>query len=239
MPCTAKKFEARRPEMNDSGFQDTDYVLTTREFIRMIKEVGIDFKNIEPAQPDEGMSYYSGAGTIFGATGGVMEAALRTGYKLVTGKELDNVEITAVRGLDDVKEADIDVPGFGKLRVAVAHGLGNARKLMDKVRQQIKETGKSEYHFIEVMACRGGCVGGGGQPLGNDVAKRAKRAAGLYADDRKSKIRRSHENPEIVKVYKEFLGEPNKGLAHKLLHTVYFKRSQFDGKTVEQLTHKH
>ena len=238
MPCTAKKFEAARPEMKDSGYRDTDYVLTTREFLRMIKECGIDFKTIEPVKADEGMSFYSGAGTIFGATGGVMEAALRTGYALVAGKELENVEITAVRGLEGVKEANVEVDGFGTLRVAVAHGLSNAKKLMDKVKQQIKEKGKSEYHFIEVMACPGGCVGGGGQPLGNDLTKRATRAAGLYQDDRKSKIRCSHQNPEITKIYKEFLVQPNSELAHKLLHTVYFKRSKLDGKVMEQITHK-
>ena len=238
MPCTAKKFEANRPEMSDSGYRDTDYVLTTRELLRMIKEVGIDFKNIEPATADEGMSFYTGAGTIFGTTGGVMEAALRTAYVLVTGNELENVDIKEVRGFTGIKEAEIDMPGFGKLKVAVAHGLGNARVLMNKVRKQIKETGKSEYHFIEVMACPGGCVGGGGQPYGNDLAKRAKRAAGLYADDKKCKYRKSHENPEVKKVYENFLGKPNHDLAHKLLHTVYFKRSQIDGKVVEQVTNK-
>jgi NADH-quinone oxidoreductase subunit G len=232
MPCTAKKFEAARPELNDSGYTDTDFVLTTREFLRMIKECGIDFKNLEAAQPDEGMSYYSGAGTIFGTTGGVMEAALRTGYALVAKKELDNVDITAVRGLDGVKEATVNVPGFGDLKVAVAHGLANARAIMDKVQAQIKETGKSEYHFIEIMACPGGCVGGGGQPLGNDMSKRAKRAAGLYADDKKSKYRRSHENPEITKVYKEYLEKPNSHTAHKLLHTKYNKRSKLTGHVV-------
>lgn len=238
MPCTAKKFEARRPELSDSGFQDTDYVLTTREFLRMIKEAGIDFRNIEPAQADEGMSFYTGAGTIFGATGGVMEAALRSGYTLVTGEELEDIDITAVRGLEGVKEAEVNIPNFGNLKIAVAHGLSNARTLMDKVRQQIKETGKSEYHFIEVMACPGGCVGGGGQPIGNDLAKRALRAEGLYNDDKKAKIRKSHHNPEVAKIYKEFLGEPNSEIAHKLLHTVYFKRSQLDGKATEQVTKK-
>ena len=239
MPCIAKKFEARRPEMNDSGYQDTDYVLTTREFIRMIKECRLDFKSLEAIKPDEGMSCYSGAGTIFGATGGVMEAALRTAYFLVSGQELTNIEILPVRGLDGVKEATVLVPGFGDLRVAVAHGLGNARKLMNKISKQLKETGTCDYHFIEIMACPGGCVGGGGQPLGNDLAKRVKRAASLYTDDQKARYRRSHENPEIVKIYKDFLGEPNSPQASKLLHTVFYKRSPIDGKTIEQLTHKH
>ena len=232
MPCISKKFEAARPELNDSGYRDTDYVLTTREFIKMIKEVGIDFNTIEPISADAGMSAYSGAGTIFGTTGGVMEAALRTGYYLITGKELENVEITAVRGLKGVKETEVDVPGFGKLKVAVANGLSNARKLMDKIRKQLKETGKCDYHFIEVMACPGGCVGGGGQPKGNDLGKRVVRGAGLYEDDKKCKLRRSHENPEVKKMYDSYLGKPNGELAHKLLHTKHYKRSQFDGKPV-------
>jgi len=233
MPCTAKKFEAQRPEMNASGYRDTDYVLTTREFLRMIKECGIDFKTLEPAKPDEGMSFYSGAGTIFGATGGVMEAALRTGYFLVTGKDLADVEIKAVRGITGVKEAVVDIPGFGPLKVAVAHGLSNARKLMDKVKEQIASTGKSEYHFIEIMACPGGCVGGGGQPLGNNIAKRVQRAAGLYKEDHVAKVRCSHQNPEVKKLYDSYLGgKPNHGLAHKLLHTTYFMRSKQDGKVV-------
>jgi len=233
MPCTAKKFEASRPEMNASGYRDTDYVLTTREFLRMIKECGIDFRNIEPAKPDEGMSFYTGAGTIFGATGGVMEAALRTGYNLVTKKDLDDVEIKAVRGLKGIKEATVEIPGFGPLKVAVAHGLSNARKLMDIIKKQIANGGKCEYQFVEVMACPGGCVGGGGQPLGNNIAKRVKRAEGLYTEDHKAKVRCSHHNPEVKKLYDDYLGgKANHGLAHKLLHTTYFTRSKQDGKVV-------
>ncbi|HNX01789.1 MAG TPA: [FeFe] hydrogenase, group A, partial [Candidatus Cloacimonadota bacterium] len=158
MPCTAKKFEARRPEMHDSGYQDVDNVLTTREFIRMIKEAGIDFKHVEPEDPDGLMSYYTGAGTIFGVTGGVMEAAVRSAYTLITGKELEDVDIKAVRGFEGIKEAEVNIDGV-VVSVAVAHGLGNARKLMDQVREQLKTTGKSKWNFIEIMACPGGCVG--------------------------------------------------------------------------------
>jgi NADH-quinone oxidoreductase subunit G len=239
MPCTAKKFEARRPELSDSGFQDTDYVLTTREFLRMIKEAGIDFANIAEEEPDEGMSFYSGAGTIFGATGGVMEAAIRSAYTLVTGEELENVEILGVRGLEGVKEASVNVPGFGDLKVAVAHGLGNARKVMDRVREGLKTNGESPWHFIEIMACPGGCVGGGGQPYGNDIASRARRGLALYEEDRSLPVRKSHQNPEVQKIYERFLGAPNSPLAQKLLHTYYFRRSISNGQVVEEVTHKH
>lgn len=239
MPCTAKKFEANRPELKDSGFQDTDYVLTTREFIKLIKEAGIDFKNIQEEQADQGMSFYTGAGTIFGATGGVMEAAIRSAFTLITGDELQEVDIKVVRGLEGIKEGTVDIPGFGLLKVAVAHGTSNAQKLMDKVRAQISETGKSEYHFIEVMACPGGCVGGGGQPYGNSLSKRVKRANALYKEDQNMKIRKSHHNPEVVKIYEEFLGSPNSPLAQKLLHTHYFERSQINGQVVKEATHKH
>lgn len=239
MPCTAKKFEARRPEMRDSGFQDTDFVLTTRELIRMIKEAGIDFANIQDEEADAGMSFYTGAGTIFGATGGVMEAAIRSAYFLVTGTELESFEITAVRGLQGVKEATLNVPGFGDLRVAVAHGLSNARYVMDRVREGLATKGESPWHFIEIMACPGGCVGGGGQPYGNDIASRARRGLALYEEDRSLPVRKSHLNPEVQRIYERFLGEPNSPLAHKLLHTHYFKRSMNTGQVVEEATHKH
>jgi NADH-quinone oxidoreductase subunit G len=239
MPCTAKKFEARRPEMRDSGFQDTDYVLTTRELIRMIKEAGIDFANIPEEEPDKGMSFYTGAGTIFGATGGVMEAAIRSAYYLVTKTDLEDLEILAVRGLEGVKEATVNVPGFGDLRVAVAHGLSNARKVMDRVREGLATKGESPWHFIEIMACPGGCVGGGGQPYGNDIASRARRGQALYAEDRSLPVRLSHHNPEVLKVYERFLGEPNSKLALKLLHTHYFKRSISTGQVTGEATHKH
>ncbi|MBM4402932.1 MAG: iron hydrogenase small subunit [Candidatus Cloacimonetes bacterium] len=239
MPCIAKKFEARRPEMRDSGFQDTDYVLTTRELLRMIKEAGIDLKYVKEEDADETMSFYTGAGTIFGTTGGVMEAAIRSAYTLVTGEELEEIDITAVRGLEGVKEATIPVPGFGDLHVAVAHGLSNARLVMDRIREGLNTTGESPWHFVEIMACPGGCVGGGGQPYGNNMAMRARRGEGLYHEDRNLPIRKSHHNPEIKRIYERFLGEPNSPLAHRLLHTHYFKRSVNNGQVIEEATHKH
>jgi len=216
MPCTAKKFEAKRPEMEDSGYRDVDYVLTTREIGRMIREAGIDFVNIPDEPHDDPMGEYTGAATIFGATGGVMEAALRTACVLVTGKVLGNLNITPVRGLDGVKEASVPVEGFGDVKVAVAHGLGNARKLLDKVR-----AGEADYHFIEIMACPGGCVGGGGQPRPATNEKRALRAGALYADDETQIYRQSHENPSITKAYETFLEKPLGHKSHKLLHTHY------------------
>ncbi len=224
MPCTAKKFEAKRPEMNDSGYRDVDYVLTTREFVKMIKEVGIDFVNLPETSAEFLMGTYTGAGVIFGVTGGVMEAALRTAYELATGKTLKKVEFNEVRGMQGIREAEINIDGT-KVKVAVAHGLGNARKLLDKVREyKAKHNGKSPYHFIEIMACPGGCVGGGGQPYGNTLKKREILGNGLYKIDDKMKLRKSHENPAIKKAYEDFLGEPNSELAHKLLHTHYITR---------------
>lgn len=229
MPCTAKKFECSRPEMRASGYQDVDYVLTTREIGRMMREAGLDLKEMPDEQPDPIMGDYTGAGTIFGATGGVMEAALRSGYFLVTGRELEDLDITPVRGLKGIKEAEIDIDGT-KLKVAVAHSVGQARKLLEKVRDQIKNKGKCEYQFIEVMACPGGCVGGGGQSWGSNMAKRARRGEALYAEDKSLPHRRSHENSEVMAVYENFLGKPNGEKAHKLLHTHYNKRSTVDGK---------
>jgi len=231
MPCTAKKYEARRPEMRASGYQDVDYVLTTRELARMIKEAGIDFKNLPDEKADELIGVYTGAGTIFGATGGVMEAALRSAYYLITGRDLENVDITAVRGMEGIKEAEVDIDGT-KVKVAVAHGLGNARKLLEKVWKQLEETGKTEYNFIEIMACPGGCVGGGGQPFGSDFATRARRGEGLYKEDKSLKYRMSHHNPAIKRLYEKFLGEPGSELAHKLLHTHYYRRDPVSGKVV-------
>lgn len=246
MPCTAKKFEARRPEMNDSGYQDVDYVLTTRELIRMVKEAGVDFATIPEAEAGKLMGDYTGAATIFGATGGVMEAAVRSAYFLLTEQNLPSLDVKIVRGMEGIKEADLTIPtkalGDITIKVAVAHGLGNARKLMDKVRAQIKETGKSEYGFIEIMACPGGCVGGGGQPYGSDLARRARRGEGLYKEDSGLAMRQSHENPGVMGkegVYAKFLGEPGSEKAHKLLHTCYWERCANQGEAVKQVTHKH
>ncbi len=239
MPCTAKKFEAKRPEMNDSGYQDVDHVLTTREFVRMIKEAGIDFKNLEEQKADELMGMYTGAATIFGATGGVMEAAVRSAYYLLNKKNLPKLELHAVRGMTGIKEAELEVTPGLTVKIAVAHGLGNARKLMTKVREQIEATGKSEYHFIEIMACSGGCVGGGGQPFGSGVVKRAARGQGLYAEDTALKVRCSHENAGVMKLYEKFLEAPGSHKAHKLLHTNYYKRSEHYGNVTGEATHKH
>ncbi|MFA5615390.1 MAG: NADH-dependent [FeFe] hydrogenase, group A6 [Syntrophorhabdaceae bacterium] len=231
MPCTAKKFECQRPEMNASGYRDVDYVLTSREIGRMMREAGIDMKEMPDEHADPILGEYTGAATIFGTTGGVMEAAVRSAYALVTGKELENVEIAPVRGLKGIKEAEIDIDGT-KVKVAVAHSCGHARALLEKVRDQIAEYGKSEYQFIEVMACPGGCVGGGGQSWGSNMAKRARRGESLYAEDRSLPMRRSHENPEVKAVYEKFLEKPNSEKAHKLLHTHYYKRSAVDGKVL-------
>jgi iron-only hydrogenase group A len=222
MPCTAKKFECQRPEMRSSGYQDVDYVLTTRELAKMIKQAGIDFENLADGNYDDPMGEYTGAATIFGATGGVMEAALRTAYEVATGKTLENVEFTAVRGLEGIKEAVIPVEGIGDVRVAVSHGLGNARKLLERVKE-----GNVQYHFIEIMACPGGCVGGGGQPIpvNNDV--RTRRAQALYAEDCALTLRKSHESPSVKKLYEEFLGAPLSEKSHHLLHTTYTPRSKF------------
>jgi NADH-quinone oxidoreductase subunit G len=220
MPCTAKKFEAQRPEMNSSGFSDVDYVLTTRELARMIKEGGIDFLNLPDEDYDAPMGEYTGAGTIFGATGGVMEAALRTVYAVVTGENLPSLDITPVRGLEGVKEATVKVGALGDVKVAVAHGLGNARKIMDRIAD-----GTADYAFIEIMCCPGGCIAGGGEPIPTNNEIRTLRSAALYRDDGKvQKLRQSHENPSIKKIYEKFLKEPLGHKSHELLHTKYTKR---------------
>ncbi len=220
MPCTAKKFEASRPEMVSSGYRDVDVVLTARELGRMIRQAGIDFVNLPDEPFDAPMGQYTGAGKIFGATGGVMEAALRTVYAVVTWENLSLLDITPVRGLEGVKEANIEVGELGEVRIAVAHGLGNARKLMDKVLD-----GTADYHFIEIMACPGGCVGGGGQSLPASNEKRMLRSQALYHDDKHGqKFRQSHENSAIKQLYETFLYEPLGERSHQLLHTHYVKR---------------
>jgi len=235
MPCTAKKWEIRRnDDMRSAGRflgkeagWDIDAVITTRELARMIRQAGIDILALADEQADSPLGPYSGAGTIFGATGGVMEAAVRTAYSLVTKKDLPGVEFTAVRGLDGIKEAEVDFGNGTKIRIAVAHQMGNVAAVLDKVLAAKKAGTELPYHFIEVMACRGGCVGGGGQPYGATDEVRAKRAAGLYGDDRKSEHRCSHKNPLIGRLYEEFLGEPNGKKAHELLHTHYEKRELY------------
>lgn len=218
MPCTAKKFEAKRPELGRNGYQDIDVVLTVQELARMIEQAGIDFKSLPETEFDAPFGLGSGAGEIFGATGGVMEAALRTVYEIVTGNELQNIDFTDVRGFEGIKEATVQVGDIG-VKVAVAHGLGNARKLMDAIRE-----GKADYHFIEIMACPGGCIGGGGNPIKN-WAKMAQRFDAVYKTDASLPIRKSHKNPAISMIYSEYLGEPGAHLSHELLHTHYEDRS--------------
>ncbi|HBA83598.1 MAG TPA: ferredoxin [Verrucomicrobia bacterium] len=224
MPCTAKKYEiTRTDEMYASGYQDVDVSLTTRELTRMIKSAGIDFPNLPDEEADSILGEYTGAGTIFGATGGVMEAALRTAYFLVSGEELKDVNFTAVRGLDGVKEAAVTIAGK-EIRIAVAHWMSNIETVLNRIRANREKGEEPAYHFIEVMACRGGCVGGGGQPYGATDEIRRKRAAGIYKDDAQSKLRCSHHNPHIKKLYDEFLDKPLSHTAHKYLHTTYTER---------------
>ncbi len=220
MPCTAKKFEAQRPEMCASGFRDVDYVLTTRELGRMIKEGGIDFLSLHDEDYDAPMGEYTGAATIFGATGGVMEAALRTVYAVVTGENLPDLNVTPVRGLEGVKEAALEVGGLGQVKVAVAHSMVNARKILDKIR-----AGEADWAFVEFMTCPGGCIAGGGGPIPTTNEIRGLRSQALYTDDCEIQVnRQSHENPSIKKAYETYLGAPNGELSHKLLHTHYTKR---------------
>jgi NADH-quinone oxidoreductase subunit G/NADP-reducing hydrogenase subunit HndD len=220
MPCTAKKYESQRPEMHSSGYRDVDAVLTTRELGAMLKEAGIDLLSSSEQSFDEPFGPGSGAGAIFGNTGGVMEAALRTAYEMITGEELKNLEFHQVRNLDQVKEASVDIGGM-QLSVAVVHGLGNIKEILEEIGQ-----GKSPYHFIEVMCCPGGCIGGGGQPLSKDPEIRQKRIAGLYMEDQNLPVRKSHENPVIKQLYREFLGRPLGQKSHELLHTRYQNRRE-------------
>ncbi len=226
MPCVAKKFESSREEMEANGLRDVDIVISTRELAKMIKEAGIKFAELPDEKFDNPFEEASGAGVIFGATGGVMEAALRTVAEKLTGKELDSIEFEQVRGTEGIKTAVVPV-GDLNVRVAIAHGLGNARKLLESIRN-----GEAEYDFIEIMACPGGCVTGGGQPIvpartqmGIDLKK--ERAKALYSEDVKAPIRKSHLNPDITMLYEEFLGEPGGHKAHELLHTHYQARSKF------------
>ncbi|WP_369019072.1 NADH-dependent [FeFe] hydrogenase, group A6 [Thermatribacter velox] len=220
MPCTAKKFECQRDEMRSSGCQDVDYSLTTREAARMLKEKGIDLKEMPEEDFDDPLGISTGAAAVFGATGGVMEAALRSVYEILTGKTLGKIDFYDVRGIEGVKEATVNIDGTA-VNVAVAHGLGNARKLLDRVR-----SGEANYHFIEIMACPGGCIGGGGQPIPTNLEIRMRRIEAIYEVDRKLPLRKSHENPAVKQLYEEFLGEPNGEKAHHLLHTHYVPREK-------------
>ncbi len=232
MPCTAKKFEAQRPEMNGSGVRDVDVVLTTRELGRMIKQAGIDFVSLPDEEMDAPLGLSSGAADIFANTGGVMEAALRTAWELVTGRPLpfENLHVQPIAGLEGVKEAAAKITGAKpewkflegvELKVAVAHGLGNARKIIERIR-----AGQAAYHFIEVMTCPGGCIGGGGQPRFTTDEIRKARIAAIYKEDEGKTLRKSHENPHISQIYAEFLGAPLGPKSHHLLHTRYERRAR-------------
>jgi len=234
MPCTAKKSESRRnDDMKSSGHGwDVDIVITTRELARMIKQSGIEMLKLDDEESDNPLGPYTGAGTIFGVTGGVMEAALRSAYHMVTKKDLGDVNFTAVRGLEGVKVAEVDfgvpVGGHGtKIRIAVAHQMGNIAEVLDTIRDAREAGQEVPYHFVEVMACRGGCIGGGGQPHGCTDEVRQQRTAGIYTDDEKSTLRCSYQNPHISEVYKEFLTEPGSHKAHELLHTEYIARDLY------------
>jgi NADH-quinone oxidoreductase subunit G/[NiFe] hydrogenase diaphorase moiety small subunit len=247
MPCTAKKFEAAREEMCDSGYRDIDYGLTTRELGKMFKEVGLDLPNLEKSKFDDPFGGVSGSGVIFGATGGVMESAIRTIYELVTGREIETVfdagEIKVVRGFERIKYAELTIDQVGEvpellkshfedfeflngvtLKVAVCHGTANAKKVLENI-----ESGGefSECHFIEFMACPGGCLGGGGQPIPTNEEIRKARAQAIYGEDKNSTIKKSYKNPAVIELYEKFLKDgPGGQSAHKLLHTKYIKRGK-------------
>jgi len=219
MPCLAKKYERQRPEFSVDGNPDVDFSISTRELAHFIRQANIDFNNLPDMEFDRPLGESTGAGVIFGNTGGVIEAAVRTAYEIYTGKKLSRLDFTELRGMEGVKQATIDFDGLS-INIGIAHGLGNARKLLDDLK-----SGKSKFHAIEVMACPGGCIGGGGQPLHHGDSSILKaRAAAIYREDASKPIRVSHENPFIIQLYKEFLGEPNSEKAHHLLHTQYFER---------------
>ena len=227
MPCIAKKYERQREELKVNGISDVDAVITTRELARMIKQANIDFPKLEDEEFDNPMGEATGAGAIFGTTGGVMEAALRAAYELITGEELQNVEFEQVRGAKGIKKATVQM-GDKEVRVAVAHGLGNAKKIMEEIK-----SGKADYQFVEVMACPGGCIMGGGQPIKNSKTRatvdvRRKRAEAMYSIDERSTIRKSQDNPILKAIYKEYIGQPGEHRAHELLHTHYEKKEKYN-----------
>lgn len=237
MPCTAKKWEIKRSkDMSSSGYQDVDVSLTTRELCRMIKQAGIDFRSLPEENADSPLGEYSGAGTIFGVTGGVMTAALRTAYYYITGEELGEINFSAIEGLDGIKEAEIDIKGT-KVKIAVAHGCGNIETILNRIRDAKANGEEMPYHFVEVMACRGGCISGGGQPrvmmpgqpkprgITDDI--RRKRSAGLMNEDLHAANRLSHHNESVKTLYKEYLGEAGGDKAHHLLHTHYYPRTPY------------
>ena len=226
MPCTAKKYESKRDELKVNGNKDVDAVITVRELARMINNANIDFARLPDGKFDDMLGDSTGAADIFGATGGVMEAALRTVYSVLVGRELEDVNLTAVRGMEGIKEATIDIAGKA-VKVAVASGSGNAKALLEAIKR-----GEADYTFIEIMGCPGGCINGGGQPIVSAkdrlyVDYKAKRAEALYNEDAGKALRRSHENPSIKKLYDEYLGTPGGHKSHELLHTHYYARDKY------------
>ena len=226
MPCIAKKYERQRPEMKNDGLFDVDNVITTRELSRMIKQANIEFTTLEDSSFDNPMGEATGAAAIFGTTGGVMEAALRTAQDALTGKCMDKIDFEEVRGEKEIKKATVNIDG-NDLKVVAASGLKNARKILEEIK-----SGNADYQFVEIMACPGGCVMGGGQPIKSskirrEVDVRKLRADGLYSIDEKSQIRKSHENPVVRKLYEEYLEKPGSYRAHKLLHTHYTKKDKY------------
>jgi NADP-reducing hydrogenase subunit HndD len=220
MPCLAKKYEAQRDEFKVNGNPDVDWSLSTRELAHLIKQANLDLKTLPDEDFDKPLGESTGAGVIFGVTGGVIEAATRTAYELHTGKTLKKVEFEQLRGMEAIRKATIDFNGT-PINIGIAHGLGNARKLLDDIK-----AGRSEFHAIEIMACPGGCIGGGGQPLHHSDSSILKaRTKAIYAEDEAKVLRKSHENPYIIKLYEEFLGKPMSEKAHHLLHTHYFDKS--------------
>ncbi|MCB0752815.1 MAG: [FeFe] hydrogenase, group A, partial [Ignavibacteriae bacterium] len=218
MPCTVKKFESERDELSEQKLQDVDAVLTTRELVRMFKIAGIEFEDIPESDFDNPLGESTGAAAIFGTSGGVMEAALRTAYFNLTGEELKNLSLSEIRGMDGIKESTIKINGL-EINVAVINGIGNVGPVLDQI-----ERGESKYHFIEVMACPGGCINGGGQPIHQKTDKIKKRIKVLYEIDEKMKHRRSHENESVKKIYEEYFEKPNSHKAHEILHTSYINR---------------
>ena len=227
MPCIAKKYERQRTELKNNGMYDVDCVLTTRELARMIKQANIEFEQLEEKEFDSPMGEATGAAAIFGVTGGVMEAALRSVSEILTGEELEKIEFKEIRGEQGIKRASLKL-GERDIKVVVAHGLGNAQTIMEEIK-----SGKADYQFVEIMACPGGCIMGGGQPIKNSKIRgtidvRRKRAEAMYSIDEKSKIRKSHENPILKQIYSEYIGVPGGHKAHELLHTTYSRKEKYN-----------
>ncbi|MGD9155531.1 MAG: [Fe-Fe] hydrogenase large subunit C-terminal domain-containing protein, partial [Bacillota bacterium] len=229
MPCTAKKFEAARPEFATDGVRDVDLVLTTQELGQMLRESGLDFKQLEPDAFDMPFGFTTGAGVLFGASGGVTEAALRAAYEMATGKMLEQVNFKAVRGFAGLKETTVNLDGR-EMKIAVVQGLNNAKSLLKRIK-----SGEASYHMIEVMACPGGCISGAGQPINTNLEAKKARAKGIYRADTLSQLRKSQDNPIVAKFYEKWLDKPNSREAHHTLHTGYSTRARISGTEIELL----